>query len=230
MEMNGQYHRKTAVLVGALFFIGTLTAISAMALLGDTMDEPDFLLDMPEIENKVVGAVMLELILAMTLIGIGALMFPLFKKRGEGMALGYAGIRFTEAFFIMIAAVCLLVMLKMGGDYATGTLDATNSETMGAMLMAMREWSFVIGTLVFLGLEAIALNYFLYRTELVPKWLSAWGFVGGVSILAYSVFALFGHDISSVSIVTMLAAPLGVQEQVFAAYLIIKGFRAPAVE
>jgi hypothetical protein len=230
MEMDGQYHRKTAVLVGALFFLGTMTAISAMVLLGTAMDEPDFLVDLPEIENKAVGAVMLELVLAGTLIGIGALMFPLFKKQGEGLALGYATIRFTEAIFILIAAVSLLVMLKLGGDYGDGTLDAANVETMGAMLMALREWSFVIGTLVFLGLEAIALNYLLLRTELVPKWLSVWGFIGGIGILAYSVFALFGHDISSVSAVTMLAAPLGIQEQVFAAYLIIKGFRAPAVE
>ena len=227
MEMNGQYYRKTAALVGVLFIIATVTAISAMVLMGTALDEPDFLVDLPEIEDKVVTAVVLELILAISLIGIGALMFPVFKRHGEGLALGYAGIRLMEAIFIIIASVSLLVMLTMGGDYASGTLDVTNNETMGAMLMALREWSFMIGTLVFLGLGALTLNYLFYVSKLIPRWLSIWGLIGGAGIMVYTVFVLFGHDITSFSAVSLLAAPIAVEEMVFAVYLIVKGFNGP---
>ena len=230
MEMDGQYYRKTAALVGALFRIATDTAISAMVLLGTALEEPDFLVDLPEIENTVVGAVILELVLAISLIGIGALMFPVFKRHGEGMALSYAVIRLTEAIFIIIASVCLLAMLTMGGEYTSGDMDTTGIEAMGALLMGLREWAFVIGTLVFLGLGALTLNYLFYVSKLIPRWLSVWGLIGGVGILAYSVFALFGHDISSFSAVSLLAAPIAVEEMVFASYLIIKGFNAPADE
>ncbi len=225
--MNGQYYRKTAALVGVLFIIATVTAISAMVLLGTAFEEPDFLVDLPEIEDKVVTAVVLELILAISLICIGALMFPVFKKHGEGLALGYAGIRLMEAIFIIIASVSLLVMLTMGQDYASGTLDVTNNETMGAMLMALREWSFMIGTLVFLGLGALTLNYLFYVSKLIPRWLSIWGLVGGAGIMVYTVFVLFGHDITSFSAVSLLAAPIAVEEMVFAVYLIVKGFDGP---
>jgi hypothetical protein len=230
MEMNGQYYRKTAALVGALFIIATVTAISAMVLLGTAMEEPDFLVDLPDIENKVVGAVILELVLAISLIGIGALMFPVFKRHGEGLALGYAGIRLTEAIFIIVASVCLLAMLTMGQGYASGDLDVGGSEPMGALLMGLREWAFVIGTLVFLGLGALTLNYLFYVSRLIPRWLSVWGLVGGAGVLVYGVFALYGHDISSFSAVSLLAAPIAVQEMVFAAFLIIKGFNAPTDE
>lgn len=228
MNMDGKYYRKTATIVGALFIIATVTAIAAMVLLGTALEEPDYLVDLPDIENTVVTAVMLELVLAVSLIGIGALMFPVFKKHGEGLALGYAGIRLVEAIFIIIASVSLLVMLTMGQDYAAGNLDAAGNEAMGALLMALREWAFVIGTLVFLGLGAMTLNYLFYRSMLVPRWLSIWGLIGGVGITIYSVFALFGTDISSFSAVSILAAPLAVQEMVFAVYLIVKGFIAPA--
>jgi hypothetical protein len=230
MEMNGQYYRKTAALVGALFIIATVTAISAMVLLGTAMEEPDFLIDLPEIENKVVGAVLLELVLAGSLIGIGALMFPVFKRYGEGLALGYTGIRLTEAIFIIIASVCLLAMLTMGGEYASGDLDDTTSETIGALLTGLREWAFVIGTLVFLGLGALTLNHLFYVSRLIPRWLSVWGLIGGAGVLVYGLFALYGHDISSFSAVSLLAAPIAVQEMVFASYLIIKGFNAPSGE
>ncbi len=228
--MNGQYYRKTAALVGALFIIATVTAITAMVLLGTAFEEPDFLVDLSEIENTVVVAVLLELVLAASLVGIGALMFPVFKRHGEGLALGYAGIRLTEAIFIIIASVCLLAMLTMGGEYASGDLDATGIEAMGALLMGLREWAFVIGTLVFLGLGALTLNYLFYVSRLIPRWLSVWGLIGGAGVLVYGVFALFGHDISSFSAVSLMAAPIAVEEMVFASYLIIKGFNAPSDE
>ena len=226
--MNGQYYRKTAALVGALFITATVTAIAAMVLLGTSLEEPDYLVDIAEIENDVVVASMLELVLAVSLIGIGALMFPVFKGHVEGLAVSYAAIRLVEAVFIIVATTCLLVGLKLGQDHAAGTLEVANAGTVGALLMVLREWAFVIGTLLFLGLGALTLNYLLYQARLVPRWLSAWGLVGGAGVLVYGVFALFGHDISSFSAVSVLAAPIGVQEMVFASYLMIKGFDAPA--
>lgn len=228
--MTGKYYRKTAVLVGALFIIATVTAIAAMVLLGTVFEEPDFLVDLAEIEDKVVVAVILELILAISLIGIGALMFPVFKKHSEGLALGYAAIRLTEAIFIILASVCLLVMLTLSQDHAAGNLDAANSETMGAMLLALREWSFVIGTLVFLGLGAMTLNYLFYLSQLIPRWLAVWGIIGGAGVLIYGVWGLFGLDTGAADASTLLAAPIAVQEMVFASWLIIKGFNTPADE
>jgi hypothetical protein len=228
--MDGQNFRKTAALVGALFIIATVTAISALLFMGTSLEEPDYLVGLPEIENTVVTAVMLELVLAGSLIGIGVLMFPVFKRHGEGLALGYSAIRLTEAIFIIVASICMLAMLTMGGEYASGDLDVNGMEAVGALLMGLREWAFVIGTLLFLGLGALTLNYLLYRSALIPRWLAVWGLIGGVGVLVYSVFALFGHDISSFSAVSLLAAPIAVEEMVFASYLIIKGFDAPAAD
>jgi hypothetical protein len=227
--MDGKYYRKTAMIVGALFIIATVTAITAMVLLGTAFEEPDYLVDLPEIEDKVVTAVVLELILAVSLIGIGALMFPVFKKHGEGLALGYAGIRLVEAIFIIVASVCLLVMLTMGKDYSAGNLDVADIETIGALLMAIREGAFLIGTLIFLGLGAMTLNYLFYRSELIPRWLSVWGIIGGAGVLVYGVLGLGGLDTGATDASTLLAAPIAVQEMVFAVFLMVKGFDRPAM-
>jgi hypothetical protein len=94
--------------------------------------------------------------------------------------------------------------------------------------MAMREWSILFGSLVFFGLGSMALNYILYRSEIVPRWLSTWGLIGDGCILLYGLLGIFGNattDFASTS--TLLAMPIAIQEMVFASWLIIKGFDKP---
>ena len=179
--MTEGYYRRTAAIVGALFIIATVTALASGTFLGSALDGPDYLLKLPENENNIITASIFETILAISLVGIGALMFPVLRKHVEGLGMAYAGIRFVEAIFIIISTVCLLLMLTMGQDYASGELDGSTSEPIGALLMALREWSFLFGTLIFLGLGGLVLNYVLFVSRLVPRWLSAWGLVGDCS-------------------------------------------------
>ncbi len=225
--MEESYYRKTAAIVGALFIIATATSIAAIPFLGTALDEPDYVLGLPDIENDVVIATMLMTILAISLVGIGALMFPILRKHAEGLGMAYAGIRLVEAIFIIFSTVCLLGMLSMGQDYAAGRLDEASAQSVGALLFALREWSLLFGTLIFLGLGGLTLNYILYRSRLVPRWLSAWGLIGGVGILIYGTIGLFGTETSSFDATTLLAAPIAVQEMVFATWLIVKGFNDP---
>jgi hypothetical protein len=170
---------------------------------------------------------MLMTILAISLVGIGALMFPVLRKHNEGLGLAYAGFRVVEAIFIIFSTVCLLGMLSIGQDCAAGQLDETSAQSMGALLSTLRDWSLLFGTVIFLGLGCLTLNYLLYRSKLVPRWLSVFGLIGGLGILIYGIMGLFGTETSSFDATTLLAAPIAVQEMVFASWLIIKGFDAP---
>ncbi|MHC1680547.1 MAG: DUF4386 domain-containing protein [Methanomassiliicoccales archaeon] len=227
--MTIKYYRKTAAIVGTLFIIATVTSIVGGFFLGSALEGPDYITELHEVETNVIVAAMFEIILATSLIGIGALMFPILKQHSEGLGMAYAGIRLAEAIFIVVSTISLLGMLTMGQDYALGNLDAISSESIGALLMSIREWSLLFGTFLFLGMGCLTLNYILYRSKLVPRWLSIWGLVGGVGILIYGALGLFGTETSSFDATTLLAAPIAVQEMVFATWLIVKGFNAPEV-
>jgi hypothetical protein len=67
-------------------------------------------------------------------------------------------------------------------------------------------------------LGGIVLNFALFKLNLVPSWLSIWGFIGGACVLLYGIISLFGSDPA------ILAAPIALQEMVFAVWLIVKGF------
>jgi hypothetical protein len=216
-------YRKTAIIVGVLFITATVTAILSIVFTGSILDPPDYLTKVSENENQVIISVILWLILAVSVMGIGVLMFPVLKKYNEGLALGYAGIRLIETVFIIVASLSLLSLLTLSQEYVAGVLDVSYYQPSGTSLLALYDWSFVIGTLIFLGLGGVCLNYLLYQSKLVPRWLSVWGLIGATLVLLYGLLSLFGLDPS------FLAALIAVQEMVFAVWLIVKGFNPSAI-
>jgi hypothetical protein len=226
--MKERYYGKTAMIVGVLFILATVTSLASVAFLGTTLDGADYILGMPDNTNNVLFAVIFETLLALSIIGYGVLLFPILKERFEALATAYVSILIVEAVLAIIGSVCLLLMLTMSHDYASGTLDVASSRVTGALLMALREWSILLGTLVLFGVGSLALNYLLYLSRIVPRWLSIWGIVGDVCVLSYGLMGIFGNattDMMSAS--TLLAMPIAIQEMVFATWLIIKGFDKP---
>ncbi len=99
--------------------------------------------------------------------------------------------------------------------------DASYFHTAGAFLLAVKEWASVPEQFPY-GLGALILNYLLYQSELVPRWLSVWGLVGGVLIVAMGVLRLFGRP------VYFLALPIILNELALAVWLIVIGFDSSA--
>lgn len=209
--------------VGALFITATVVAILSMLVLGDGLQGEDYLLSLSAKRNDVLASVASETILAASLVVIGALMFPVLKGQGEGLALGYACFRLMEAVFITMGTVCLLLMLALGEGFASGNFQG--QEEFGALLSGAREWSILFGTMVFLGAGGLLLNSLLWIGRLVPRWLSAWGLVGASFILAYGALVAIHGGMTEVPQGDLLAIPILVQEMAFAGWLIIRGFR-----
>lgn len=217
--------RKTAIIVGSLFIIATVTSILTIAFLGSSLETP---LDETIISNNLfqIGmAALFWLIVAISVTGIGVFMFPILKKYNEGFALGYFGFRLIESICIIIASITLLSIVTISSEYAAGSLDFTNYQALGALLLVLQNWSFEIGTLIFLGIGGLFIYYPLYEMDLVPKVLTIWGLIGAICVLLYGLLSLFGLTADSITL-NLLAAPIAIQEMVFAVWLIFKGFNS----
>ena len=214
--------RKTAIIVGLLFIIATVTALVTIVFLGDSLDPAAYLIRVAENEINMILAVIFWLILAISVTGIGVMVYPVIKKYHEGIALGYVGFRLIESICIIIASISVLSLLTISKEYVGGTVEVLYYQPVGALLLALQEWSFEIGTLIFLGFGGLFLYYPLYKMRLVPWVLSIWGLIGAVCVLLYGVLSLFGLGDSMA--VNVLATPIAVQEMVFAVWLIVKGF------
>lgn len=137
-------------------------------------------------------------------IGIGALLLPILRPHGRGIAVGYLGTRIFEGAGLAAGVVSLVVLA--GPAALDGNFLAYNVAMAGLG----------IGSLFFCAL--------LFRSKLVPGFLAAWGFIGYACFAAGSLLELGGIGGAGL----LGAAPAGLFEVAFGIWLIVRGFRADA--
>lgn len=209
-----------ARIVGVLFIVASVAAIVGGSLLLP-LDEPDYLVETAASQGQIVSGVLIELILVLSVVAIAVMFYPVLKRQNEGLALGYVGARTLEGVLLLAASVTSLFVLSLSQDY--GAAATTGVEPLGDTLLAMRDWTYLLGSLVVFGVTALLLNSLLYRSRFVPVWLSIWGLLGGALILAEGLIQVYGTELSGVT-QGVFAAPIAIQEMVLAVWLIIKGF------
>ena len=218
--------RRTGTVVGALFIVATAASILGSVALGSVLDGSGYLINIAASESQVILAVLLFLVAASSAFATAFLLFPILRRHSEGLAAGYVGVRGFENVLYVAGTVGLLIMLTVSQNSVAGSPDLP---LLGAALLALHDWSVLIGTLIFFGLGSLTLNYVLYQSGLVPRWLSLWGIVGAVLGFSYGLLGIFGVDTGLGSPFMLLAMPIALQEMVFAVWLIAKGFNRPAV-
>ena len=223
--------RNSARIVGILFIIASAAPISTIFFLGflggavSGEPVPDFLVTVSSNEMQVITGMLIELIWALSVVGIPVVLFPILKKHDEALALGFFSLRFIEGICTVVHSILLLSLLTLSQEFVkAGVPEASYYLTVGALLLAARDWAFMIGSGLVWSLSALFLNYILYRTKLVPRWLSGWGLIGG--LLSFSVYLL---QFFGVKTTDYLFAPIAFQEMVFAVWLIVKGFDPSAI-
>ena len=211
--------RKSATLVGILFIIATASPILTFLFL-DSLGSPDFLVDIAANDSKIIQGMLLEVVWALAVLCIPILAFPVLKKYDEGLALGFVGFRSIEAVSVMVHSIFLLPLLSLSHEYViAGAPVDSIFLTLGGLLLDAREGAFLIGSGFIWSLSALILNYILIQSKLVPRWLSAWGLIGGTLSLAAYLSQAFSMPLSD-----WLFFPIALQEMVFAVWLIVKGF------
>jgi hypothetical protein len=222
--------RTTERTVGTLFIAATVASIAGSVALGSVLDGPDYLIDLATQQGRVILAVLIFLIAATSAFATSVLLFPILRRHAEGLAAGYVGLRAFENVLYVTGVVALLAMLTVSQNDAIGTAGATDLPLLGATLLALHDWSILIGTLLFFALGAATLNYVLFRSRLVPRWLSIWGLIGAPLALTYGVLGVLGYGTDLGSPLMLLAMPIAFQELVFAGWLITRGFDRPTVD
>jgi len=216
-------YRKIAIIVGVLFITATVTSILSSVFLGNTLAVPLSLNAVYLNTNNVLIAVILELIAALSAFGTAVMLFPILKTYFEGLAMAYVGLRLFENAFYILGVICLLVLLTLSQQYVT-VINASY-QPLSNLMLALYDWSLAVGTVIIFGIGSLTLNYTLYRSKLVPRWISLWGLIGAVLVILYGLIGIFTLNPNMISsILTLLAIPIAIQEMVFAVWLIVKGF------
>jgi len=221
-------NRKTAIIVGVLFIAATVAGILSRVVM-PSLNAPDYLINVSANENQMIIGALFEFTMAVLIAGIPIWMYPILKKHNEALALGYVVTRIIEVVIFTVGVISLLTLLTLSQEFVkAGAPDASYFQTSGTLLLAVREWGGGVCSSIVFSLSALILNYILYRSKLIPRWLSGWGLIGAILYLTSGFLPLFGYGSSS-TIYILMETPLGVNEMVFAIWLIVKGFNSPAI-
>ena len=214
-------NRNMAVIVGTLFIIGTVSGIMSAVLTGSILGASDYLIQVAANEMQMITGAFFILLMGLSLAMVPVMMYPLFKKQNEALALGavvFRGPIEAAVYILMVVSWLLLILVSKESANAA---DASSFQALGAVLLKASETINPVLEIVF-SLGALMFYTLFYQTRLIPRWLSAWGIVGAIVYLVAGVMALFGTAMD------FLLALLGVQEMVMALWLIIKGFNPSA--
>lgn len=224
-------NRKTAIIVGILFITATVTSSLYYVLVAPLLGGPDYLVNISKNANQVIIGVLLYLIDCAAVVAIPIALFPILKKQNESLALGYVASRMIESITIIVGLISLLALLTLSQDHLEGgASDASHLHASGALLLSVIDRALLLGVEFVFSLTALILNYLLYRSKFVPRFISVWGLIGATLLLVSGFLVLLGLSQNPTSVVSMLLSiPIALQEMVFAIWLIGKGFN-PSVK
>lgn len=221
--------RRTAIIVGMLYILGTVVGILSVVATGSIQVTPNYFVNLPANENRLIIGALCVLIMGLALAMVPVVVFPIARKQNETLALGYVVFRGAlETFTYMVTVISWLALLPLGRAVARGdVLDASRFQALSALILEGDVMSSVT-TIVFI-LGALMFYYVLYRSKLVPRWISGWGLLSTLPYLVAGFLVTFGIIGHMSTVDTVLRLPLALQEMVLAIWLIAKGFNRSEV-
>lgn len=213
-------------LAGGLFYLATFAfSIPALAFYDGVLHDPGFVHGAGSDAGVLWGA-LFEVITALTCIGTAIALYPVIKRHGPSGAIAFVASRTLEAAVITIGIIALLAVYTLRQDLGP---DAEGLATTAAAMVAVHDWSFLLGPGVMAAVNAVCLAPILYRARLVPRALPLLGLVGAGLLTVSVLGTLFGvhEQVSGTAMVAVL--PIAAWELSIGVYFTVKGFRRPAL-
>jgi len=220
--------RTIAFVAGVLFVVTFITSIPAQLLLYHPLlsDPATYLLGTGADPAVSLGA-LLEVILVVANVGTAVVLYPVVKRQNEIVALAFVTERVLESVAIMVGffSVLAVVTLRQGGAGAGGA-DAAALVAAGRSLVAVHDWTFLLGPGFLDGLgTGLLLGYLMYTSGLMPRGLALLGLIGGPLVMASGIAVLFGVFKAGAAGQFVATIPEILWELSLGFYLIVKGFK-----
>jgi hypothetical protein len=229
-DITKDTNKKTARIVGILYIIGTAAGVMSVVLTQSLLNAPDLLGNVSTNQNQLIIGSLLVLIMGLALALVAVTLYKILKKQNETLALGYLVFRGAlETVIYIVMVITWLFLVIVSREYLkAGTPDASQFQTLGTVLLNGNN---AIGTIlgIVFSLGALMLYYVFWRSKLIPRWISGWGFFAIILHLSTNFFIMFDITSSASTVTTVMNLPIGLQEMVMAVWLIVKGFNPTVI-
>ena len=135
-----------------------------------------------------------EMLTALGIIFLGAVLFVTLRSQGENLALVGLGFYILVAVLVAVSRIAAFSLLRISQEYVTAGHPA-NLQMLGNL--ALESMNFAYSALLMLAfcLGAIPFYYLLYKSSIIPRALSLWGLITVFPCLAGTLLVIFGYEV-----------------------------------
>jgi hypothetical protein len=211
--------RRSSTLIGALFLSGFLCYGVGAGLVTSVTGTPDFLSTISAHQTTLVLVAFLMLLNTVVDVAKGVLFFPILEKHGKRTALAYLATMIVEVVLLDIGVLALLMIVPLSNRHG---VDAGVANALGSLAVQSNAMAYQIAEMS-LGVGCVFLCALLFRTRLIPRFLSISGLIGYPILVVGAIAEIFGIHIGFI-----LTLPGMFFELVLPFWLFIKGFQPDA--
>ncbi len=213
---------KVSRVLGVAFLLQFVTSFSSGAFLkqawfvdGNISETMLKIADSPWLMST---TILLDMLTALGVIFLGAMLFLTLRKQNEKIALVALGFYILEAALLAVSKIEAFSLLRISQEYAIGFNPAL--QVMGQVSYESME--FVGNTLHMLAfcLGGILFYFLLYKSGVVPVALSLWGLIATVPMLIGTLTQIYGYTIPFYFYI-----PYVPFELVIAIWILVKGIK-----
>jgi hypothetical protein len=155
------------------------------------------------VDSKIV-IMLAEVLSGLGVIVIAVIMFPLFKPFGKKPSQWYLVLRGIEGALLIITGFLFLI-------------SSTSS-------LKIYDWIHLYHAYIF-AIAAFFFYFLLFKSKLIPSWLSIWGFFGSILLILVNLLEITNIITPSM----LLYLPIMSSEIILAMWLILRGFNPSAI-
>ena len=228
-------YRKNAVIAGVLYFLGTAFGVIGGLIGGEVLTSiisgkpltgVDMLSLVASNASRLTWGAFFTFLMGISLVAMTVFLYPVIRKASKELAMGMVLFRGAlEGIFYFLSTLTFLTLVMIGNEYIATGANSIVLQTIGKLLYQFETLKAPVSSIIFL-IGATCIYVAFYRTRLIPRWLSVWGFIGVVTSLTAALLNFFHMDPGIGLYLELVIAP---QEIVMAVWMIAKGFNRSAI-
>jgi hypothetical protein len=222
--------RKAALIAGVAYLATFAFSIPVkFGFWADVLAKPNFVLGDGNASGVPIGA-LFEILTALGGVVTAVALYTIAKRYSHRAALGFVTTRVLEAAMIFVGVLNILTVYGLRQDVAgTPGADTGALVTTGHALVAMHNWTFLLGPGLMPALSALLIGSVMYRSRLLPRWIPTIGLIGAPLLVISDTATLFGVWGQISGPAALLALPIAIWEFSFGVYMTVKGFKPTTV-
>lgn len=196
VRWNATTHRESRVL-GLAFVVQFVTSFSSGVFLKSAWFVPKdmsaTMLRIAAAPGLLRGSILLDMLTALGIIFLGAVLFVTLRKQNEWIAVTALGFYILEAALLAVSRADAFALLLCSQEYAAGQ----SADLLLLGQAAHEKMEFVGNTLHMIAFCAGALLFYflLDRSRIVPRWISLWGLIALLPLVTGTITQVFGYTI-----------------------------------